>query len=94
LILPADPDLDTSAWIHLIMADEALSHALIAVSALNVNLVSSSKDSLIPNKHSFEAVRLINCRLKSIDAISDATIMTVLFMAKIEASPITVVPAP
>lgn len=73
------------------MTDAALFHSLVSVSALIINVVSasSSKVSLIQNKHMFEAIRLINCRLTSIDATSDTTIMTILFMAKVEASLMT-----
>ena len=90
-MLPVEAKVEDSAWFPLVMTDAALFHALICTSALLVNSTSisnsGSEGSLIQRKHMLESIRLINARLPGDEGTSDATITTILFMAKAEASP-------
>ncbi|PVH78899.1 hypothetical protein DL98DRAFT_633581 [Cadophora sp. DSE1049] len=77
-INPAD-----SAWFPMVMTDAALFHAVLCTSAIWVRILSANSDEFPQSKHMFEAVSLINGRLSDAD-ISDATITTILFLAKAE----------
>ena len=77
-----------SAWFPLIMTDAALLHALLCTSAASTKAYSGSEftNACIQREHMLESVRLINARLSGVEATSDTTIITVLFMAKSEAN--------
>lgn len=87
-MLPTVVKATDPTWFPLVMTDVALFHALLCTSALFVNDISDvrSKDMLIQKKHMLESIKLINARLSGNMAISDATITTILFMAKAEVS--------
>ncbi|KAH7354665.1 hypothetical protein BKA65DRAFT_496765 [Rhexocercosporidium sp. MPI-PUGE-AT-0058] len=78
---PANP-ID-SAWFPMFMTDAALFHAVLCTSAIWIRLLSGGTDEVSQGKHMLEAISLINIRLRSVD-ISDATITTILFLAKAE----------
>lgn len=79
-MLPTDIAPEESSWLPLIMTDAALFHALLCTSAVFDNNMA------IQRKHMLEALRLVNARIPSDDAISDTTITAILFMAKAEVS--------
>lgn len=69
------------------MTDPALFHAILCTSAVYINLVSGQEESFAQRKHMLEAISLINTRIQQVDAkefVSDATITTILFIAKAE----------
>ena len=81
-------EVTESAWFSLIVTDAALLHAVLCTSAacIALNSDAQSTNAFIQRKHMLESVRLINARLSGVEAISDTTIITVLFMAKSEAN--------
>jgi hypothetical protein len=89
LVLPPGADQADPAWLPLVMTDAALFHAILCTSALFLYGTSDcgSIGYLIQRRHMLEAIRLINARLSGNEATSDATITTILFLAKAEVSP-------
>ncbi|KAH7398057.1 hypothetical protein BKA64DRAFT_753898 [Cadophora sp. MPI-SDFR-AT-0126] len=79
--LPTNPA--ESAWFPMVMTDAALFHAVLCASTIWVRILTGDSDEFSQSKHMFEAVSLVNGRLSNGD-ISDATIATVLFLAKAE----------
>jgi len=76
------------------MTDPALFHAILCTSAIYIDLVSGTKQESFPQrKHMLEAISLINTRLQveAKECVSDATITTILFIAKAEVSSYTVI---
>ena len=80
-MLPAESKAIDSAWFPLIMTDAALFHALLCTSML-----FGLHDTTLQRRHMLESIRLINDRLLGNEATSDATISSILFMAKAEVS--------
>jgi hypothetical protein len=72
----------------MVMTDPALFHAILCTSAIYMDLISGrGEESFTQRKHMLEAISLINSRLQQVDAkewVSDATITTILFIAKVE----------
>lgn len=80
-MLPTESKAISSAWFPLIMSDAALFHALLCTSAL-----LGGHNMIVQRRHMLESIRLINFRLRGDGVTSDATITTILFMAKAEVS--------
>lgn len=81
---PKHPSNPTeSAWFPMFMTDAALFHAVLCTSAIWTNLLSGGNDEVPQGRHMLEAISLINVRLRNVD-VSDATLTTILFLAKAE----------
>jgi len=90
LVQSMDPQLSDpkySAWFPMVMTDPALFHSILCLSAIYGGLLSGEQDSIPRCKHMLEATSIINTRLQqsnTMESISDATITTILFIAKAE----------
>jgi hypothetical protein len=76
-----------STWLPMVMEDPALFHTVLCTSAMYIDFLHRSEDSVPPQKHMLEAIKLINSRLEQPDAVecvSDSSIAAVAFMAKAE----------
>jgi Fungal specific transcription factor domain len=69
-------------WFPLAMTDAALFHALLCGSALYVDLMTGTTDSIEQSRHMKEAVHLLSTRLQDTGAeISDGTMVAVAHLA-------------
>ncbi len=71
----------------MVMADPALFHAILCTSAIYVGLLSGKEEAFLQSKHMMESISLINARLRHTNGagrFSDATLTTILVLAKAE----------
>jgi hypothetical protein len=90
---PKDPDWEgdpaRSDWFVLAMSDAAMFHMILCSSALYFELLTGKGNTLERDTHLLAAIQLLNIRLRNFgdaEAISDASIATVAFLAKVEVS--------